>query len=105
MNLLASQLSSGLLVCILGMFVCFFGMTLIVLVVSLIGRIMAKQTKTENEQAPVSDNEAESDSLSSQTSQELSPEVVAAITAAITCCLEGSGSNCEFRIRKIKRIN
>lgn len=97
-NFLASNLANGLFVFVLGLLVVFFGIAVIVVVISIIGKIMsAKRKKTEAKanqtvEQPVATEEG------------LTPETVAAITAVLSAYYFSNESNCEFKIKKIKRI-
>lgn len=101
--LLASNWFNGAYVFILGMLVVFFGITVIVLIISGIGKIMSAksvQPKEEEDEEPVYDT-----ALATQPVYDgASPEVVAAITAVLSAYYFSNESNCEFKIKKIKRI-
>ena len=102
--LLMSKVGMGIFVFLLGLLVVFFGMLVIVTVISIIGKIMksnaAKKEKTvvaKSEPAPVHDN-AEGCSCEDET-------LKAAIIAAVMAYFTTEGNGCEFRIKRIKRIN
>lgn len=97
-----ANLPLGLFMFILGMLVIFFGMTIIVLVVSVIGKIMTKSTSAPKkvEEAPIQEV-----SQVQVESEEIPDHVKAAIVAAITAYyFNENSSKCEFRVKKIKRI-
>lgn len=101
--LLASKLFNGAFVFLLGIIVVFFGITVIVLVITGIGKVMSlknRQPKLTND-----NDELVSDTLSTSREYEgVSPEVVAAISAVLSTYYFSTESNCEFKIKKIKRI-
>ncbi len=98
--LMASKLFNGLFVFILGIVVVFFGITVIVIVIEGIGKIMSAKKKKAEPGTEVNVSE----DLSDEISNELSDETVAVITAALTAYYFKQNSNCEFKIKKIKRI-
>lgn len=101
--LLASNLFNGAFVFLLGMIVVFFGIALIILVIEGIGKIMSAkngQPNVEEDEEPVV-----TDTASTSLEYEgVSPEVVAAIGAVLSTYYFSTESNCEFKIKKIKRI-
>lgn len=105
--LASNNLFNGAFVFVLGILVIFFGIEVIVLVISGIGKIMSaknkKSTVVEDEDEDDDDIAVVSDA--SQTYEGASPEVVAAITAVLSAYYFSNESNCEFKIKKIKRIN
>ncbi len=100
--LLASKWFNGAFVFLLGMVVVFFGIAVIILVIEGIGKIMtakkAVPTVTED------DDVLPTETQETQTYDGASPEVVAAITAVLSQYYFSTESNCEFKIKKIKRI-
>ncbi len=103
MNLLASNIQNGLLVFVLGMLIVFLGIALIVIVISILGKILHRnkqEPKTEEPEVVV--NTAP---VTPYIEEGVTPQVVAAITAVITAYYLSNGSNCEFRLKKIKRIH
>lgn len=98
--LLASNWFNGAYVFILGMLVVFFGIAVIVLIISGIGKIMSAksvQPKAEEDEEPV-------ETRVEEVYDGASPEIVAAITAVLSAYYFSNESNCEFKIKKIKRI-
>ncbi len=100
MNLLASNLSNGLFVFILGLLIVFFGIAVIVLVITVIGKIMAS---SKNKKTKMPENVI-SESLPQVTADGLNSEQIAAITAVLSAYYFSNESNCDFKIKKIKRI-
>lgn len=98
-NFLASNLANGLFVFVLGLLIVFFGISVIVLVISIIGKIMSAKKKRSEKKTTETVNEQPA------TQQEgITPETVAAITAVLSAYYFSNESNCEFKIKKIKRI-
>ncbi len=105
--LMASKLFGGLFVFILGMLVVFFGIALIVWFIEIIGKIMSAKKNKENKENKENVQPAEETTVSDYATaedEELSSETVAVITAALTAYYFKENSNCEFKIKKIKRI-
>lgn len=100
--LLASNWFNGAFVFLLGMIVVFFGITLIVVIIEGIGKIMSAKNGTSTKTEEDEDQVPETEEL--QTYDGASPEVVAAITAVLSTYYFSNESNCEFKIKKIKRI-
>ena len=100
-NLLMDNLPASGLVFVLGLLVVFFGMAVIVLVLNIIGSIMKKNDakKKQKEQAAPATTTVETSE--DQAEQE---RVRVAIVAAITAYYFNQGNNCQFKIKKIKRI-
>lgn len=100
--LLASNWFNGAFVFLLGMVVVFFGIIVIVLVITGIGKVMSAKNgkpKVEEDEEPAVDTVS-----ASQEYEGVSPEVVAAISAVLSTYYFSTESNCEFKIKKIKRI-
>ena len=99
-----SNLEAGLFVFVMGLLVVFFGISVIVLVISIIGTIMKKKkdrpVKTETETSAVAPVVTHNDS----SDEEEQARIRAAIVAVLTAYYFDKGSNCEFRIKKIKRL-
>lgn len=109
LSLFASNLEAGLFTFILGRLIVFLGMGIIVLVISVIGKVMTavngKPAEKKKEPAPaISAPAAPAPKAASVSDGEISVEVVAAITAAVACVLQAENSSCEFVVRKIKKI-
>ena len=104
-----TNLQAGLHVFVMGFIVVFLGMGVIIAVVSLIGKIMEKvnanSAKKKAEQASAASKlEALSseDTLAEDSEEEA--RIRAAIVAVLTNYYFNQGSNCEFKIKKIRRI-
>lgn len=96
--LLMSDVGLGLFVFLLGLLIVFLGMTVIVLVITVIGKIMKASDKKKNAKvatAPVIVNETFSDD---------DGRICAAIIAAISAYYFSENNNCEFKVKRIKRI-
>ncbi len=102
--LLMDILPAGLFVFILGLVVVFFGIAIIVLVVSIIGSIMKKNSAKPKTEKTVQVSQAPQPAPASS---DVDDKVKAAIVAAITAYYfaeNSSNPNCEFVVRKIKRL-
>ncbi|MBO4573585.1 MAG: OadG family protein [Clostridia bacterium] len=104
-NLLAmSKIEAGPFVFIMGMLIIFFGMTIIVVVVSLIGKILKSvdEKKARKKAAESSDDFTATVAETNDTDDEnLRAAIISAVMAAY---LAETGSNCAFKIKKIKRL-
>ena len=87
---------------ILGICVIFFGMTILVLAVSLLGKVVSAvydkpkkkvEKKTEEKSVQVQEQ-----------SDEIPEEIRVAIVAAISAYYTSSGAKNEFKVKKIKKI-
>lgn len=103
--LLASEWFNGAFVFLLGLVVVFFGITVIILVISGIGKVMTLKDKRPTVKKEDEDEPVVTDTASTSIEYEgVSPEVVAAISAVLSTYYFSTESNCEFKIKKIKRI-
>lgn len=102
--LLASKLFNGAFVFILGIVVVFFGIAVIILVIEGIGKIMSAKNGKSTVKTEKDEGLASTETEELQTYDGASPEVVAAITAVLSAYYFSNESNCEFKIKKIKRI-
>ena len=102
MNLLASNIQNGLLVFVLGMLIVFLGIALIVIVISILGKILHRNKQEPKTEEPEVVNTAP---VTPYIEEGVTPQVVAAITAVITAYYLSNGSNCEFKLKQIKRIH
>ena len=97
-----NPLINGLYVLVLGVLVVFFGMIIIILAVSICGKIISKPENTEKkveksvESKPVAN--------SAPQTEEVPAHVKAAIIAAISAYYFNSQSKCYFVVKKIKRF-
>ena len=96
-----ANLSQGLFVFLLGILVVFFGIALIVLVVSVIGKIMSIKDEKAKAKKEIQETQSE---IVDKVSEDIPDHVKAAIVAAITAYYFNQNSNCEFKVKKIKRI-
>ncbi len=99
---MGSPLGNGLFVFILGLSVVFLGMLIIIVSVSVCGKLMNKTTeiKPKKEKVEVVSQPAP---VVVQT-DEVPAHVKAAIVAVISAYYFESKSNCDFVVKKIKRI-
>lgn len=102
--LLASKWFNGAFVFLLGMLVVFFGITIIIFVVAGIGKIMSAKNGKPTVKTEKDEDLEQTETEELQTYDGASPEVVAAITAVLSAYYFSNESNCEFKIKKIKRI-
>ena len=103
-NFLAMEpIQAGPFVFVMGLLIVFFGIGIIVAVISIIGMIMKRSQnrtkKVKNEQPA-----APTEPIVSATDDEEENRVRAAIVAVLTAYYFNQGSNCEFKIKKIKRL-
>ena len=108
-NLLAlSKLGNGLFTLILGLVVVFAGMLIIVLAVSIAGKIMKRNSeKGEKEKIvePAPEVVHEVPAQPVQASDEIPEHIRVAIIAAIAAYYENNQPQNEFKVRKIKKLN
>ena len=96
-----SALANGLFVFVLGLLVVFFGMIIIILAVSLFGKILS--AKDNKVQPPKTEPKVETAPAVAE--DEVSEEVKAAIVAAITAYYFNAKSKpCDFVVKRIKRF-
>lgn len=108
LGLFGSNLEAGLFTFVLGMLIVFGGMAVIVLVVTVIGKIMIAtkgkkspadkkpEQKTIEVDAPATPAPAAGD--------EVTDEVIAVITAAVAAILSEEKPHAEFVVKKIKKL-
>lgn len=94
-----ARLPQATFVFVLGVLVVFIGIAIIILVVSIIGKIMETNKKKSVKVAPT-----ETALSIIEEREEVPAHVKAAIVAAISAYYFNQQSECEFRIKKIKRI-
>ncbi len=92
---------NGSYVLVLGMGVIFVGMLVIILAVSICGKIINKGGEVKKEEKPV---EPEPIIESEPQAEEIPAHVKAAIIAAISAYYFNSQSKCDFVVKKIKRF-
>ncbi len=110
MNLLLemTNLQAGLYVFVMGFIVVFLGMGIIVAVVSIIGKIMEKVNADRAKKAEKASADSQLEAVSTQDmlveDSDEEARIRAAIVAVLTNYYFNQGSNCEFKIKKIRRI-
>lgn len=85
----------------------FVGIALIILILTLMGKLLTFVNKKRAEKADRSRREnvrIPEEKASAVKEDEVSPEVVAAITAALTAYYEQERAQCDFVVRRIKKI-
>ena len=98
-----TPLANGLFVFILGLMVVFFGMLVIVIAVSVCGKLLNKAADAPKK--PVKEEKCEvAPQPAVVKNDEVPPHIKAAIVAVISAYYFENKSNCEFKVKKIKRI-
>ena len=98
-----TPLGNGLFVFVLGLLVVFFGMLIIIVSVTACGKLMNKSTQTKpKEQVKV--EVAPQPVIEVAQVEEIPEHVKAAIVAVISAYYFETKSNCDFVVKKIKRI-
>lgn len=92
---------------LIGFIVVFVGIALLIAVLWLVGKVMAKAQGGEKTAAPVKEKPTVSQTLpvKSETIDGVDEETIAVITAAIMAYYEQQNSRCEFTVKRIKRLN
>lgn len=100
-----SEVTGGLYTFVLGLLVVFLGITIIVIFVSLVGRIFSTGEKSQTPQVKeVEPKKVEEPKvLKVEQSDDIPDHIKVAIVAAISAYYEETKSNCDFIVRKIKR--
>ena len=100
----------GVFTLVLGLLVVFLGMTIIILFVTISGKIVSRKDK-KNAAADTDDDEDEevtmtlpSAPVETAKEDEIPDEIKAAIVAAIAAYYDGEKAKPEFVVRKIKKI-
>ena len=111
LNLLAnkvdkmSEVAGGLYTFVLGMLVVFLGIAIIVLFVSLAGKIFnASENSKEVKQPKVEEKPVVETVVEVADDSEIPDHIKVAIVAAITAYYEEAKSNCDFIVKKIRRF-
>lgn len=103
LGLFGSNLEAGLFTFVLGMLIVFGGMAIIVLVVTVIGKIMVAVKKKPADKKP--EQKAIEGGVSAPVAtDEVSGEVIAVITAAVAAILNEEKPRAEFVVKKIKKL-
>ena len=95
-----TPLGNGIFVFLLGMAVVFLGMLIIVISVTLCGKLISKN-KTQKPSPNIVEVNKE---IVNSNSEEISPQIKAAIVAVISAYYFETKSTCDFVVKKIKRI-
>ena len=108
-NLLMGLTAWGVFTLVLGLLVVFLGMTIIILFVTLAGKIVSKKEKKNAAANPDDEEEEVTMTLPSAPEEtaredEIPDEIKAAIVAAIAAYYDGEKAKPEFVVRKIKKI-
>ena len=106
MNLLAlegmNDATTVLFVFLIGVLIIFLGMTVIILTLQIMGKVFDKiNNKSKKESKPVIVSQQPEQEAKTQ---EVDEKIKAAIIGAIYMYYLNEGSDCEFVVRKIKRI-
>ena len=101
------EVGEASLYALLGFAVVFVGIAFLIFVVWLIGKLMVKlnpaRVPKQAKPTPVVNETAESLAVA-DASEELSEETVAVITAALMAYYQRTNPQCEFTVKRIKRI-
>ena len=96
------SIPESLLYALIGFAVTFLGILVLIICVTIMGKIMTvvnnrskKVSKPAEKEKVVNDN---------QKDDAIPEEVIVAITAAISAYYESENSSCEFKVKRIKRI-
>lgn len=105
LSLFGSNLEAGLFTFVLGMLIVFGGMAVIVLVITVIGKIMIA---TKGKKSPA-DKKPEQKAIEGGVpapvaTDEVSGDVIAVITAAVAAILNEEKPRAEFVVKKIKKL-
>lgn len=99
------DIGEGAFYAVFGFVFVFIGIALLILIFSLIGWINKKINEREKGKSDA--NKVKDDSarlLQSSQDDAISPEIVAVITAAIAAYYDGEKSQCDFVVKRIKRL-
>lgn len=106
LGLFGSNLEAGLFTFVLGMLIVFGGMAIIVLVVTVIGKIMVavkkKPADKKPEQKAIEGGAPAAPAPAAV--DEVTDEVIAVITAAVAAILSEEKPHAEFVVKKIKKL-
>lgn len=98
---LEGGLGTGAFYALFGFVFVFVGITLLIVILSLLGKGMSKVNEKKAQQT--AKKSAENVASAPVVEAGIPPEVVAAITAAVAAYMEQEQSKCEFVVRRIKR--
>ena len=91
---------------LIGFIVVFVGIALLIAVLWLVGKVMAKAQGGEKTAAPVKEKPTVSQTLQvkSETIDGVDEETIAVITAAIMAYYQQEQKKCEFTVKRIKKV-
>lgn len=104
LGLFGSNLEAGLFTFVLGMLIVFGGMAIIVLVVTVIGKIMVAVKKKPADKKPEQKAIEGGAPATPAAGDEVTDEVIAVITAAVAAILSEEKPHAEFVVKKIKKL-
>lgn len=104
LGLFGSNLEAGLFTFVLGMLIVFGGMAIIVLVVTVIGKIMVAVKKKPADKKPEQKAIESGAPATPAANDEVTDEVIAVITAAVAAILSEEKPHAEFVVKKIKKL-
>ena len=104
LSLFGSNLEAGLFTFVLGMLIVFGGMAVIVLVVTVIGKIMVAVKKKPADKKPEQKAIEVGAPATPAANDEVTDEVIAVITAAVAAILSEEKPHAEFVVKKIKKL-
>lgn len=100
---ISDKLFNGLYTFVLGMVSIFLGITLIILVVTIVGKFMPKN-QVEKQPKPVAQAPKTVTAKAQPATDDVPEHVKVAIMTALTAYYFNEGTNCEFIVKRIKRI-
>ncbi len=102
-NLLSSPLFTGSYTFVLGMLIIFLGIAIIVIFVSLAGKVFSVSKNNKKPIKKIEEKQVENNKIAN--SNEISDEIKAVIVACISAYyFENKNSKCDFIVKKIKKI-
>ncbi len=97
----AVSVGEAALYALLGFLTVFIGIALLIFIVWLVGKIMTKATSLQKKDGA---QPIVSQPITEEEQDEVSEETVAAITAAIMAYYQEERRQCEFRVKRIKKV-
>lgn len=109
LNLLAKMnkmdpVPGGLYTFVLGILVVFLGIAIIVLFVTIAGKIFSAEKQPKEKVQPVKEEAKVEQPAIVEDNNEVPEHIKVAIVAAITAYYEEAKSNCDFVVKKIRRF-
>ena len=90
---------------LLGFLVVFLGIAFLILIVTVVGKFMQKDTPVAKKTEPTPVKKVEPEvAVATSNNEEVSEETIAVITAAIMAYYEKNNPKCEFTVKRIKKI-